>query len=133
MNHSLEKKIRNYFQNKPNVIAVYIFGSFVMGNERYDSDIDIALLLDKGQLHFSEKSKMTLDLMQITDREIDLVSMNDVSSILQMQIFKKGKRLFCSDTNKLNQFQVQAVKTYLDLKRIRKPIEDQLKNVSIYG
>ncbi len=76
---------------------------------------------------------MITDLIQRTNREIDLIDLNDVSCILQMQVLKKGKLLICRDEKKRIQFQTRVVQSYLDLKKIRKPIEEQLKNVSLYG
>lgn len=128
-----ESIIKNYFKENPGITAVYLFGSFADGREVKDSDIDIAILLNHGELSFKEKTRMTLDLNQLTDREIDLIDLKNVSSILQMQVLKKGKCLFCNNENKLNQFKIKTVQTYLDLKKVRKPIEDRLKDVTIYG
>ena len=128
-----EKIIRDYFSKVKNISIVYLFGSVAGANERTDSDIDIAVLSDRGKLSFEEKIKMITDLIQRTNREIDLIDLNDVSCILQMQVLKKGKLLICRDEKKRIQFQTRVVQSYLDLKKIRKPIEEQLKNVSLYG
>jgi len=42
----LEEKIKNYFKNKKEVIAVYLFGSYAEGREHDLSDIDIGRILD---------------------------------------------------------------------------------------
>ncbi len=133
MNKILEEQIRTYFQNVPNINAAFVYGSIAAGNEQSHSDIDIALLLTGERLDFKGRSHIIHDLMQLLDRDIDLVSLKEVSSVLQVQILKKGKLLFCKDKSQLTRFQVKAVREYLDLKKIRKPIEEQLKNVSIYG
>ena len=133
MNEIVLEKISSYFQNRSNINSIFVYGSFAAGRERSDSDIDIAILLAKGLLGFKERSRLMRDLIQLLDREIDLVSLREVSSVLQIQILKKGELLFCKDRSLLNHFQVQVVREYLDLKQIRKPIEKQLKNVSIYG
>ena len=41
-----EEKIRDYFKNKEEVIAIYLFGSYAAGRERDLSDIDIGIILD---------------------------------------------------------------------------------------
>ena len=132
MNADISKTIQSYFRDKPHIIAVMIYGSHSFGNEKPDSDIDIAVLTENGSLTPEEKSRMTIDLMKLLDKDIDLVSFGNAPCILQMQIFKKGELILCRDEKAFYQFQVNVVQEYLDLKMIRKPIEDELKNVSIY-
>jgi len=110
-----------------------IYGSHAKGTEKPESDIDIAVFMGKGYLDYNGKSLMTLDLMKLLNRDIDIVSFSDVSCVLQMQIIKNGELISCRDRKMFNQFKLRAIQEYLDLKTIRKPIEDELKNVSIYG
>jgi len=70
-----EKIIRDYFSKVKNISIVYLFGSVAGANERTDSDIDIAVLSDRGKLSFEEKIKMITDLIQRTNREIDLIDL----------------------------------------------------------
>jgi len=46
----LEEKIRTYFKNKKEVVAIYLFGSYAAGKEGHLSDIDIGILLDRKEL-----------------------------------------------------------------------------------
>ena len=46
-NKKLKEKIIEYFQDKKEVIAVYIFGSYAQNAERHLSDIDIGILMDR--------------------------------------------------------------------------------------
>jgi len=134
MNEVIKNQLISYFQSRDTIKAVFVYGSFASGGVKKSSDIDVAILTEEDDIiTFMDKSRMSLELEEITNRTIDLVSLNKVSSILQMQVLKKGKLLFCSDKALLTQFQVRVVREYIDLKRIRKPIEDQLKNVSVYG
>jgi len=133
MKTDISKTIQSYFKDKPHIIAVMIYGSHAFGNEKPESDKDIAVLTENGSLNTKDKSKMTIDLMKLLDKDIDLVSFGDAPCVLQMQIFKNGELILCRNEKAFYQFQVRAVQEYLDLKKIRKPIEDELKNVSIYG
>ena len=40
MEHELIEKLIAYFKTKPNIIAVYLFGSYAKGKEHHSSDID---------------------------------------------------------------------------------------------
>jgi len=44
MNKKLSKIISDYFKNKDEVIAVYLFGSYACGKNQPFSDIDIGML-----------------------------------------------------------------------------------------
>ncbi|MGA1823923.1 MAG: nucleotidyltransferase domain-containing protein [bacterium] len=41
----LEEKIKTYFKNKNEVVAIYLFGSYAKGKQLSASDIDIGILL----------------------------------------------------------------------------------------
>ncbi len=43
-NEKLKDKIIEYFQDKKEVITVYLYGSIVTGKDAMNSDVDIALL-----------------------------------------------------------------------------------------
>ena len=45
-NYTIYKKIENFFQDKPEVVAVYLFGSYAEKRERDFSDIDIGILIN---------------------------------------------------------------------------------------
>jgi predicted nucleotidyltransferase len=46
MEHELIEKLIAYFKTKPNIVAVYLFGSYAKGKEHRSNDIDIGLLFD---------------------------------------------------------------------------------------
>ena len=46
MTSGIIKKINQYFKERNEVMAVYLFGSYARGKERRDSDIDLAVLVD---------------------------------------------------------------------------------------
>lgn len=132
MKNMIVKKIKVYLEKLDNISAAFIYGSFASHVERPASDIDIAILLYEGTLSFQKKNNIILDLNDLTGREVDCVEIDKSFPVLQMQIFKNGKLLFCKDEKQLRDLQVEVIRNYLDLKKNRKPIEDRLKKVSIY-
>jgi len=128
-----ENNIKSYLENIEDICAGYIYGSFASNMQRPTSNIDISILLSDGSLNFQQKNKIMLDLNEITGREVNCVELDKITPVLQMQIFKKGKLLFCKDEKRLNELKIEVNRNYLDLKKIRKPIEDRMKKVSIYG
>lgn len=110
-----------------------MYGSYARRAETSESDVDIAVLFHGEAPGFTVHRNMSIDLMKKLDLDIDLVFMSEVSCILQMQIFKYGRMVLCNDSVCVNRFIVKTLKEYFDLKRIRRPIERKLKNVTIYG
>ena len=84
-NWVLENKCKKILMEYDNIVFAYIFGSYVRKQLRSDSDIDIAIYLDK---------KMDLDTyldlkMKLTDackREVDLIILNEATPLLKHQI-----------------------------------------------
>jgi len=70
----LEEKIRAYFLNKKEVVAVYLFGSYAEGRECHLSDIDIGILLDRRDQDFAHyRRQMQLGLITKEGKESLLI------------------------------------------------------------
>ncbi|MEA3288191.1 MAG: nucleotidyltransferase domain-containing protein [Candidatus Marinimicrobia bacterium] len=130
---TLKQQIISYFSDRDDISAVYLFGSIVSDRLSINSDIDIAVLTHSGDLSFPDQMDISQELSDITGREIDLVELSEVSVILRNQVLRKGELIICQDKRALNHFIVRTNQEYIDLKRVRKPIEESLGNVSIYG
>ena len=98
-----EEKISDYFKNKEEVIAIYLFGSYAEGRERDLSDIDIGIILDgRDSSYFQEKRDVYMvELGRILRKDIDAVILNSANEALLRQIFLKGKCILVRDKKKL--------------------------------
>jgi uncharacterized protein len=74
--------IQQYFLKQP-VLKAYLFGSYVRGTARDQSDIDLLIELDYAQLIGLEFVQMQLDLQVLLAKKVDLVSANGVSKYIQ--------------------------------------------------
>ena len=99
----IQKQIKGYFENKEEVIAVYLFGSHGEGRERPLSDVDIGVLLDNEYRdHFREMRVLYLvELARLLRKDIHPVLLNSASEALLRQIFSKGECLLVRDATKL--------------------------------
>lgn len=69
----LIERVRDYLKNKP-IDKAWIFGSFARSQESYDSDIDIIVKFKQpNNLDLFDYVGLTVDLEEITGRQIDLV------------------------------------------------------------
>lgn len=69
----LIERVRDYLKNKP-IDKAWIFGSFARNQESYDSDIDLMVKFRQpNNLDLFDFVGLTIDLEEITGRQIDLV------------------------------------------------------------
>ncbi len=106
LNNKLKEKIIDYFKNKEEVIAVYLFGSYAEGKERYLSDIDIGILMDSKDRDFvtRRRNDYMVELARILRKDIHPVILNSASEELLKQIFSKGQCIIVNNSRELAQY-----------------------------
>jgi len=80
-----EKKIKvinDYFRTCP-VLRAYLFGSYVRGDAESQSDIDILVDLDYSQKIGLQFIQMKIDLENLLNTKVDLVSSNGLSKYIK--------------------------------------------------
>ena len=117
--------IAQFAAEQPTVLAAYLFGSAVQNRLVDESDVDIGLLFERSPdaLRLLELQE---DVTTLLKRQSDLVSLNQASPILAMQVLKHGELIFERSERAVRQFQVRTLFAYFDLKQVRKPIEEAL-------
>jgi uncharacterized protein len=84
----------------------------------------IAVFLDP--LHIPQdcgygyKSELLVELRAVLASEVDLVILNDVSTVLRFQVLKSGILIFCRSEDERRTFHENAIKNYLDIKPLLK-------------
>ena len=76
------ESIKSYFRTRP-VLKAYIFGSYVRGEADKKSDIDILVDLDYSQSIGLQFIQMKLDLENLLNSKVDLVSSNGLSKYIK--------------------------------------------------
>ncbi|MEB1805968.1 MAG: nucleotidyltransferase domain-containing protein [Bacillaceae bacterium] len=122
----IEKVIIDKLVDHLNPVLIYIFGSFAKGTQTEKSDIDIAFL-SKTKLTHYERFMLAQQLADIVKREVDLVDLEQASTVFQAQIVGYGKLMYCSDERTRQEFEMLTLKKYAKLNEERKPIIDQIK------
>lgn len=82
LDHAKIQDIRNYFKTKP-VLKAYLFGSYVQGSARNESDIDILVDLDYSQRIGLQFIQMKMDLEKLLNIKVDLVSSKGMSKYIK--------------------------------------------------
>lgn len=102
------EKIAKKFQLK----LVIIFGSFVSGKNRADSDLDVAVLGSRG-VSFNEQIKLINELGRIFKKNIDLSVLNTANPLLLFEASKNSVLLYGSQ-EEFVKFRLRAFNRYND-------------------
>ena len=117
-------RITQYFRDRAEVSALYLFGSFSRDRANAESDIDIAVLIDKSHLkrkNFeSIKKQYYAASPSFSLRPVDIVILNTAPTFLKYQVLKTGKLLFDRKRKLRTKFTEEAIIEYLDFK----PVQD---------
>ncbi len=95
--HDLDDPLRAVLSAFPQIVLALLFGSFALGRERQDSDIDVAVAARR-TLTASETIALVEALAEHTGRPVDLVDLRTVAEPLLGQILRHGRRLLGSDS-----------------------------------
>jgi uncharacterized protein len=85
--------IKNYFTGMP-VLKAYLFGSYARGQASTQSDVDILVDLDYSQKIGMLFVKMKLDLEDLLQTNVDLVSSNGLSQYIKPIIDKEKQVIY---------------------------------------
>jgi len=117
----------------PGLRAAYRYGSAGGSHERSDSDIDLAVLADR-LLSLDELTGLTVELVRLTGRDVDLNDLRRLSVTLRVQIVAAGSRLFAAEAAAADEYDARTLSDYARLNEERRHIlEDVRRRGSIYG
>lgn len=111
------KKIQNYFSQRPDTAATFLFGSYGTQYQTSLSDIDIAVLFIPGTaLRLTTQLEIMSDLSDITGEEdINVIVLNKAPLTIQFEVLKTGKVLVKKEMY-LEDFHEYVCKRYADFK-----------------
>jgi uncharacterized protein len=92
VNHLVVDALRDTLARHPEVTLAFVFGSFARGNERADSDVDVAVQASR-PLSVDARMALVGDLALATGRAVDLTDLRTVGEPLLGQILAHGLRL----------------------------------------
>ena len=121
MTDQVAKRIKSYFKNKEEVIAVYLFGSYAEGRESPLSDVDIGILITKNDRSFLRKkrNRYMIELAKILRKDIHPVILNSASEELMRQIFLKGKCILINDSKNLSRYKMVTLSKIAEFAQYR--------------
>lgn len=125
-------KMVEYLKNEINPFAIILFGSYSRNTQNKESDIDIAIKGNNIDLQKIYELKQKLE--DISQKDVDLVDLDDISDVFRYEILMNGIKLFCQDDYKFDLYKLDMCREYLELNESRQDIIQRVKNGgSIYG
>lgn len=113
--------------------VIILFGSSGKGLAREDSDMDIAYLGDR-KLDSYENFMFAQELAGVIGRDVDLLNLSLVSTVMKAQIITSGKVIYCSDEMRKADFFIKALKEYALLNEERVVVLQEIKRRgTVYG
>lgn len=111
----------------PEVVAIYPFGSRAEGNSRQNSDFDLAILLPRDrQIDHKELFDLKQDITLSIDQDVDLISLNDATLVMQYLISSDGVLLFGQHAGEILRFESLVLSMYQRFNEERKKILQEI-------
>jgi len=110
-------RLRVALAAEPDLQLVVLFGSASVGRARGSSDLDVAILPTNGRdgqaRDFDDLSLQTR-LTLAARREVDLVRIDEASTLLKWEIAKAGVALLEARPGEMARFRARATSEYID-------------------
>jgi predicted nucleotidyltransferase len=127
----MKKDLKSIFANHPTILAAYLFGSTANQTARENSDVDVALRLDKG-VSADQQLELRLELMDVVEtvfkRSADIVILNNASLKMIRQVLMRGQLLFARDERAERLYAIHKQKAYFDFKYYIEKDRQELKS-----
>lgn len=120
MNNLNNEKIAELLKRNQNIKFAYIFGSFAKEENRFGSDLDIAVLFEQ-EPDLLSIGQLIAGLEEVVDFNVDLVSLNNLfnkNPKLAYSVIADGILLFSADHKLLRLYKKMTYLKYLDFKPI---------------
>src|SRR3989337_4014976 len=119
----LKKSVNDFLKNHPEVLAVYLYGSWAEKRALKWSDLDFGILL-KGSLSKKEMWKLEDELPLFIENswagETDVRALKLIPLSAQFQIISRGQLLACRDLEVLANYESYIRRRYWDFQKIEK-------------
>ena len=107
----------------PDVKGIYLFGSQATGCARPDSDYDVAVLCElpvgSGNKIFF---RLQIELASLTESGVNLVDFRSLPIVMQFEVLKGRRRLFCADHDFCILFEAEILSKYQRFEEERRPV-----------
>lgn len=124
----IEKIIDLLAEKVTGIKGVYLYGSRAIGQERPDSDYDIAVLSEYPYLlKPMERFELSAEMGDRIQATVDLVDLRAVPLDFRFEIVAQGRRVYCSDTYYCDNYEMTVISMYQRFEQERKKLVEAYK------
>ena len=118
--NSILKSVAEFLAGRyPEILAAYVFGSFVRGQTF--GDLDVAVLLATSPADpLAFELTLEADMEKLVHIPVDMRVLNQAPQPFQYTVIREGKLILDRDPNRRAAFEGNVVKQYLDFSRFRR-------------
>lgn len=118
--------IINILKDETSCTDIVIFGSFALGTQNSESDIDIAIRTDK-EISKRDIFELSNKLSDILKRDIDLVDLKQIQDGFRYEILINGETIYTKDAINFEYYKLDMYREYLELNESRQDIIKKMK------
>lgn len=119
LNAKTKDIIINYFAKKPEVTAIYLYGSRARGDAKRNSDIDLAALVTDERKYPGFGIPQVVfgqDLSKLTGRKVEVQDLKTCSVDFSHRVLTEGKLLISNNEKARIAFEERVLRVYFDMK-----------------
>ncbi len=113
-----QEKLIEILKQEPDIIAVYLFGSYLDEKIAQPGDIDLALLFNKPpKSNVQRFIELYPKLSEVfAPFEVDLLFLHSVKLPMRFEVISTSRVIYCTDDDLRTDFEDNVTREYLDYK-----------------
>lgn len=113
-----QEKLIEILKQEPDIITVYLFGSYLDEKVAQPKDVDLALLFSKPpESNVQRFIELYPKLSEVfAPLEVDLLFLHSAKLPVRFEVISTGKIIYCSDNDMRTDFEDNVTREYLDFK-----------------
>lgn len=118
--------IAGVLATRGDLVLGYVFGSLARGEDRPESDADVAVL-GAHELGATDLGSLCSELERALGRPVDVVDLMTAPPLLAFEVVRDGVRVLVRDQERRMDFEMDAVRRMEDTRRLRAVQQELLR------
>lgn len=112
---NLEERLRAVLDRHPEIRFALLFGSAATRGWTSARDVDVAVSFSRS-VSLLERARLALELEAVVDREVDVVDIDEATTLLRWEVVRAGRALLVRDKDALLELWARVPIEYADLR-----------------